>query len=69
MRLVYKRLTDHVIANVFTSHLALLLIQEVEHLARQKKIDITWNGLSSESANIQLIKYKLLDGKSKFQIV
>ena len=35
----------------------------------RKKIDKTWNDLSSENANIRLIKYKLPDGKSKFQIV
>ena len=69
MRPVYKKLTDHVIADVFISHVALLLMRVVEHLARQKKIDKTWDGLSSESANIRLIKYKLPNGKSKFQIV
>lgn len=69
MRPIYKRLTDHVIADVFISHLALLLMRVVEHLAQQKKIDKTWDSLSSESANIRLIKYKLPNGKSKFQIV
>ncbi len=37
MRPVYKKLTDHVIADVFISHVALLLMRVVEHLARQKK--------------------------------
>lgn len=40
MRPVYKKLTDHVIADVFISHVALLLMRVVEHLARQKKKSI-----------------------------
>jgi transposase len=34
---IYKRLTDHVIVDVFISHLVLLLMRVVEHLAQRKK--------------------------------
>jgi transposase len=69
MRPVYKREPDHVIVDSFICHVAYLLLRVVEHLAQKKKIEKSWNVLSSESTNIRLLEYRTSAGRDRFQIV
>lgn len=64
-----KRLTDHVIADVFVCHIAYLLLRAAEQLARQKKIDVFWDGLSSETREIRLLEQQDGNRRRSFQIV
>ena len=68
-RPIYKRLADHVIVDVFISHIAFLLLRVVEHLAQKEKIGSFWAELSSEGANIRLIEYRKSAEESRYQIV
>jgi len=69
MRPIYKRLADHVITDAFMCHVAFLLMRVVECLAQKEKINKFWDDLSSESANIRLIKYGTSTDTDRFQIV
>lgn len=69
MRPIYKRLADHVIVDVFTCHVAFLLLRIAEHLAQKEKIDRIWRSLSSEAEEIRLIEYKDRNENLHFQIV
>jgi transposase len=64
-----KRLTDHVIADVFICHIAYLLLKVAEHLVQQKKIDIFWDGLTSEAGEIRVLEQLDRSGNKHFEIV
>jgi len=64
-----KRLTDRVRVDVFLCHLAYLLLVSTEQLIRQEKIDVFWDGLSSETKEIRLLEYRDMKGQTDFQIV
>lgn len=64
-----RRLPDRVRADVFVCHLAYLLLVVAEHLAKNKKISCTWDGLSAEAKEIRLVEYQDLKGGRQFQIV
>jgi len=65
----YKRLAEHVRADVFICHLAYLLLVISEHLVRENKIDVFWDQLSSETENIRLVEYQNQMGEKQFQII
>ncbi len=70
VRPVYKRLADHVIVDVFICHVAYLLLRVVEHLAQRKKIEKSWNDLSSEAGRIRLVRmYDQSSGRVQFQAI
>ena len=64
-----KRLADRVRVDVFMCHLAYLLLATAEQLIRKEKIDIFWDGLSSETKEIRLLEYRDAKGRTDFQIV
>ena len=64
-----KRLTDRVRVDVFLCHLAYLLLVSTEQLIHQEKIDVFWDGLSSETKEIRLLEYRDMKGQTDFQIV
>jgi len=64
-----KRLVDRVIIDVFICHLAYMLLKVTEHQVRQKKIDIFWDTISSETKEIRLLESSDLKGKRSFQII
>ncbi len=64
-----KRLTDHVIADVFICHVAYLLLKVAEHLAQQKINGIFWDKLTSEAGEIRLLELSDSGGNSSFQII
>ncbi len=64
-----KRLTDHVIADVFICHIAYLLLKVAEHLAQQKINGIFWDELTSEASEIRLLEQADSSGKHSFQII
>lgn len=53
-----KRLPDRVRADVFICHIGYLLLTLAEKLVRDKKIDIFWDVLSTETKEIRLLEYK-----------
>lgn len=64
-----KRLADRVRVDVFMCHLAYLLLATAEQLIRKEKIDVFWDGLSSETREIRLLEYRDLKGNNEYQIV
>ncbi len=64
-----KRLVDRVIMDVFICHLAYTLLKVTEHQVRQKKIDIFWDAISSETKEIRLLESSDLKGRRSFQII
>ncbi len=64
-----KRLSDHVRVDVFICHLAYLLLTVAEQLVRQKKIDVSWDEMSSELKETRMIERQDSKGNKKFQIV
>lgn len=65
-----KRLADHVRVDVFICHLGYLLMVVAQHLAQQKKINIFWDELSSESREIRLLESKKCsEDNPQFQII
>jgi len=69
LRPVHKRLTDHVVVDVFICHIAYLLMRVTEHLAQKEKIDKIWEGLSSEAKEIRIAEFENREGKRYYQIV
>ena len=70
LRPIYKRLADNVIVDVFTCHVAYLLLRVAEHLAQKEKIDKIWGGLSSEAREVRLVEMRTQQKKEpSFQIV
>lgn len=53
-----KRLPDRVIADVFICHIGYLLLRIAEKLTQDKKIDIFWDTLSTETKEIRLLEFK-----------
>jgi len=53
-----KRLPDRVIADVFICHIGYLLLRLAEKLIQDKKIDVFWDTLSTETKEIRLLEYK-----------
>jgi len=64
-----KRLADHVRVDVFICHIGYLLLVVAEHLIHQKKIDIFWDSLSSETKEIRIVEFKDRSENKSFQIV
>lgn len=64
-----RRLADRVRADVFVCHLAYLLLVVAEHMARNEKLKVSWDGLSAEAKEIRLVEYQDSKGTKQFQIV
>ncbi|MGC9337835.1 MAG: IS1634 family transposase [Candidatus Cloacimonadia bacterium] len=64
-----KRLADHVRVDVFICHLGYLLLVVAEYLVRQEKIDIFWDGITSETKEIRLVEYQDPKKKQQFQVI
>jgi len=64
-----KRLTDHVIADVFICHIGYLLLKVAEHIVQQKKIDIFWDALTSEAGEIRILEQLDRSENKHFEIV
>jgi len=64
-----KRLADHVRVDVFVCHIGYLLLVVAEHLIHQKKMEIFWDSLSSETKEIRIVEFKDRSENKTFQIV
>ncbi len=70
LRPIYKRLADHVIVDVFICHVAYLLMKVAAHLAQEKKIEKSWDDLSSEAGKIRLVRlHDNRNGRTQFQAI
>lgn len=64
-----KRLPDRVRADVFICHIGYLLLRLAEKLVRDKKIDIFWDTISTETKEIRLLEYKKRSGNFYYDYV
>lgn len=53
-----KRLPDRVRSDVFICHIGYFLLRLAEKLVRDKKIDVFWDTIATETAEIRLLEYK-----------
>ncbi len=64
-----KRLTDRVKADIVICHLALLLLRMAEKIIRDKKIDIFWDTISTETDEIRVLEHQNCAGKRFYNCI
>ncbi len=64
-----RRLPDRVRADVFICHLGYWLLALALKLVHDKKIDIFWDGLSTEMKDVMLLEYKNRSGNFSYSYV
>lgn len=64
-----KRLVDRVRADVFICHVGYLLLAVSEKLVRDKKIDIFWDTISTETKEVRLLEYRRSSGNFYYDYV
>lgn len=64
-----KRLADRVRADVFICHIGYMLLALSEKLIQEKKIEIFWDTISTETQEIRLIEYKKSSGNFYYDYI